>query len=500
MKRTWRLVLLVMLSLASLASLTSAEPWINTLEAWLPKELKRSFEGIFYNIDPPGGIPGSVTAADSKYQPDYYYNWIRDAAITMDVVVTLYERATEESEINRLEKILKDYVHYNYIIQRTSNPTGNLTTGGLGAAHYLLNGSACPWCSVENDGPALRAVAIMREYLRRHGDISYIKQWIFNNETTPPTTVTRADLDYIAKVWPDPCCGPWETFFVVHFWNQLLIRKALLQGVEFAKMLGYDHASMYYEMQAKELTNNMSKFISKDFGVVLESIDAPRNTIHETFMDTSTILAVLYGYDDDGFYAPDNPYIMNTANLLRLIYRDEFPVNRRKSQEEGVLYGRFPDDNYDGIATGNGVKGNPWFLCTLGMARYYFELASRYAQLETLKIESEWMLPLLRYLSSRYKTPTMPEMAPLPSMDLNVGHTLQKTQLCSFSDALLKEANQILYTVYKHVPESGMLTEEINRYTGFEQGAKNLTWSYDTFVTAVWSREKSLATYRSHCT
>jgi len=96
--------------------------------------------------------------------------------------------------------------------------------------NFLVTG---PWCSVENDGPALRAVAVMRfakEYLLRHGDLSYLKKWIFNNETHPPTTVTRADLDYIAKVWPDPCCGPWETFFVVHFWDQLLIRKALLQG------------------------------------------------------------------------------------------------------------------------------------------------------------------------------------------------------------------------------------------------------------------------------
>lgn len=51
------------------------QSWKDSLETWIPKEMERSFQGIFYNIDPPGGIPGSVTAADSHYQPDYYYNW-----------------------------------------------------------------------------------------------------------------------------------------------------------------------------------------------------------------------------------------------------------------------------------------------------------------------------------------------------------------------------------------------------------------------------------------
>lgn len=286
-------------------------------------------------------------------------------------------------------------------------------------------------------------------------------------------------------------------------------------GAQFAEMLGYMDASSYYKKQANKLTSNMSKFISHVHGVVLESIDAPRNTIHETFIDTSTILAVLYGYNDDGFYAPDDPYIMNTANLLRLIYKDLFPVNRRRTQNEGVLFGRFPNgkhcltkppcktaetlqDNYDGIATGNGVKGNPWFLCTLGMARYYFELAKRFSEITSLTIHSRWMLPLLDHLQS-YQSHSMPPSVGETSTTFQVGETLQKAQLCQIAQALLTEADKILYAVYRHTPESGMLTEEINRYTGFEQGAKNLTWSYDSFVTAIWSRNNSLLRFHSNC-
>lgn len=128
------------------------------------------------------------------------------------------------------------------------------------------------------------------------------------------------------------------------------------------------------------------------------------------------------------------------------------------------------------------------------MARYYFELAKRFSEYATLNISSHWMLPLLEHLRTSYfkLNPSMPST-------FHVGETLQKPQLCQIAQALLTEADKILYSVYRHVPDSGILTEEINRYTGFEQGAKNLTWSYDSFVTAVWSRNHSFNTFRSNC-
>jgi len=85
------------------------------------------------------------------------------------------------------------------------------------------------WC-IENDGPALRALAIIKftyAYLAKGGNISYIRDHVFGPTNN---TLTRADLDYIARVWPNENCGPWEELYGIHFFDQYLQRTALLRG------------------------------------------------------------------------------------------------------------------------------------------------------------------------------------------------------------------------------------------------------------------------------
>lgn len=53
---------------------------------------------MFDNISAEGAVKGLVTAAQSKSEPDYWYHWIRDAALTMDVVVMLYGAASKSNK------------------------------------------------------------------------------------------------------------------------------------------------------------------------------------------------------------------------------------------------------------------------------------------------------------------------------------------------------------------------------------------------------------------
>jgi len=53
----------------------SLNDWKQQLEEWIPRQYKRSVQGIFDNINRPGTAKGCIVAADSKKQPDYYYNW-----------------------------------------------------------------------------------------------------------------------------------------------------------------------------------------------------------------------------------------------------------------------------------------------------------------------------------------------------------------------------------------------------------------------------------------
>src|SRR3989338_8479771 len=59
-------------------------------ETWLDKETAIASEKILLNISPEEESPGSVVASTSKENPNYFYHWVRDAAIVMDVITKRY--------------------------------------------------------------------------------------------------------------------------------------------------------------------------------------------------------------------------------------------------------------------------------------------------------------------------------------------------------------------------------------------------------------------------
>jgi glucoamylase len=55
-------------------------------------------------------------------------------------------------------------------------------------------------------------------------------------------------------------------------------------------------------------------------------------------------------------------------------------------------------------------------------------------------------------------------------------------------------ADGFLAVIMAHADGAGHLSEEFNRYTGFECGAADLTWSYGAFLEAVSARKVVLGT------
>ena len=53
------------------------------LNNWAQFQYSASLEQIERSLQAPGGAPGSVVAAPSKSEPDYYFHWVRDASLTM---------------------------------------------------------------------------------------------------------------------------------------------------------------------------------------------------------------------------------------------------------------------------------------------------------------------------------------------------------------------------------------------------------------------------------
>ena len=82
-----------------------------------------------------------------------FYTWTRDSALTLKVLTDTFIAGDFS-----LQPTIEDYIAAQAKLQITSNPSGNLGTGGLGEPKFNANGSAFngAWGRPQRDGPALR--------------------------------------------------------------------------------------------------------------------------------------------------------------------------------------------------------------------------------------------------------------------------------------------------------------------------------------------------------
>ena len=143
---------------------------------------------------------------------------------------------------------------------------------------------------------------------------------------------------------------------------------------------------------------------------------------------------------------------------------DLYAIN---ADSDGISYaiGRYPEDTYDGV--GNS-KANPWFLCTLAFAETYYRAIEEWKSAGSIEV-------------------TATSAAFFKQFDSNAAEgTTYKADSDEFNavvKAVAAEADTYFKRVQKHATNNEM-SEQINKDSGEETGAKNLTWSYAAFITA----------------
>ncbi|HLD74763.1 MAG TPA: glycoside hydrolase family 15 protein, partial [Bdellovibrionota bacterium] len=58
-------------------------------------------------------------------------------------------------------------------------------------------------------------------------------------------------------------------------------------------------------------------------------------------------------------------------------------------------------------------------------------------------------------------------------------------------ELLKNEADSYLKRVQYHAAPDGSLSEQMNRYVGYMQGAENLTWNYASVLSAISARDQA---------
>ena len=88
--------------------------------------------------------PGMVVASPSKEAPNYYFDWVRDTALTMRSLIDYYQLSNDQKIRNMI------FTWIDAEAYRQNLPTYS----GLGEPKYNIDGSGFtgPWGRPQNDG------------------------------------------------------------------------------------------------------------------------------------------------------------------------------------------------------------------------------------------------------------------------------------------------------------------------------------------------------------
>ncbi len=404
------------------------------------EDIHRLKQNFLANVQP----FGAIIASPSNNNPNYYFDWVRDSAIAMNLIETWYETTRSDEEKVSYKNYLMNYVSWTEKIQHQTAPISG--TDILGEPKFYLNSFAFdgPWGRPQNDGPAIRALVLTRftkQLLSDKQEMDYIKTHLYNATMDPSNMgAIKMDLEYVAHHWQDANFDLWEEVLGHHFFTIMAQQKALIEGAELANHLNDRDAAAFYTKQAHLIQKRLEQHLDYENNLIQATLaphPGPQKTLE---LDSSIILGILINPHKEGLFSLNDFFVKNTVLELHRQFNEMFPINNHAPG--AILFGRYPGDTYDGYNTNS--LGNPWFILTATMAEYYFTLADNLA--------------------------------------LNKENKKQAIQYINQGDSYLK-------LIKKYAPDMNM-SEQINLNTGAQQGAISLTWSYVSVLRAIHLREQ----------
>lgn len=461
------------------------------LESWIAQEREFALSAILNNIGPDGlnatgTAPGCILASPDKVKPNYFYQWVRDGAITVTALVQQWERrhsngdGSDDDILDDLLKVFLNYIHMQGKIQRTDNPSGGFYNGGLGEPKFEVDGRPFTgsWGRPQRDSAALRATALVAFLDAANKTRSEILQ---NSDlinklytpTLPPHSVIKADLEYVSHSWFEFGFDAWEEVNGLHFFTAMVQLKAMKDGAAVAARFNDHGAKNWYDLHRGSLATFVQKFWDESKGHLVSTLDHSSRT----GLNCDLMLGAIHG--DMESYPPWSDEVLVSMEKLIKQMAKLHPVKQQsgvntKRNVTPVGIGRYIEDIYDGVGFDG---GNAWFICTSSVAQVIYS-------------------SITRFMSQQHLTVTERGMPFFQMVNPDIGET---GELHAMGDVLFNEtmawmfefADSFLDIVREHATPEGRMSEQFNTVTGKQHGAHDLTWSYGSFLTAVEARNKA---------
>ncbi|PQE09209.1 glycosyl hydrolase family 15 protein [Rutstroemia sp. NJR-2017a BBW] len=394
-----------------------------------------------------GAASGIVIASPDKVNPDYFYTWTRDSALTFKCLVDTFISSTYSASL-QLE--IENYISAQAGLQTVSNPSGGLSSGGLGEPKFNVDKSAFTgsWGRPQRDGPALRATA--------NGYTSTVQSIIW--------PIIKNDLSYVTQYWNQTGFDLWEEVQGSSFFTIAAQHRALVEGSALAAQIG--QSCTYCDSQAPQVLCFLQTFWSSSSGYIISNINANNG---RSGKDANSILGSIHTFDpaaacDATTFQPCSDRALANHKVVTDSFRSIYSINSGIAEGVAVSVGRYPEDSYYG--------GNPWYLNTLAAAEQLYDALYTWNKIGSITVTST-SLAFFRDFSSSVTAGT---------------YASSTSTYTTLYNAIKTYADGYFNIVSTYAQSNGSLSEQFNRAGGAPLSAYDLTWSYAAFLTAAARR------------
>lgn len=122
----------------------------SSVSAYIATESPLAQAGLLANIGSSGSKssgakPGVVIASPSTNNPDYLYTWTRDSSLVFKALIDQYTQnlaGASGSAAASIRSLIDEFVQAEATLQQVSNPSGTVSTGGLGEPKFNIDETA----------------------------------------------------------------------------------------------------------------------------------------------------------------------------------------------------------------------------------------------------------------------------------------------------------------------------------------------------------------------
>ncbi|KAG8883268.1 hypothetical protein FRB97_006963 [Tulasnella sp. 331] len=439
-----------------------------TAPSYITSQSPISKAGILANIGPSGSkssgaASGVVIASPSTVNPNYLYTWIRDSSLVYKLLIDQFTQGQDST----LQASITAWVSSMKTIQQVTNPSGTVSTGGLGEPKFNIDQSAFTgsWGRPQRDSPALRSISLLTyaNWLESNGGSSTVTGTIW------PMVIL--DLDYVAANWNATGFDLWEEVNGSSFWTIAVQHKALRLGATFAPTIGDATRHSTYTTQAAGLLCFLQSFWSPTGAYMVANINQNNG---RSGLDANTILASIATFDpsatcsDVASFQPCSDKALANHYAVVNSFRSLYTVNSGIASTAAVAIGRYPEDVY--------FNGNPWYLATFAAAEQLYDALYTWNKVGSIGITSI-SLPFFKQFLSTAAVGTFAKTT---------------TQYTTIVAGVQTMADGFLLIDAKYTPTAGGLAEQFDKATGVPTSAADLTWSYAASLTAFARRNSTV--------